>query len=414
MVKETELYDVLGVEPTASQAEIKKAFRKLAMKFHPDKNPSAGDKFKEISHAYEILSDEERRPIYDRHGAAGLERGGGGGGHDMDDLFSHFFGGGGGGGGRGGAPRKRRGEDVVQGCNVTLENLYCGLERKLEIEKNVVCVTCRGKGGKKVTKCNHCHGQGFVIVRVPVMLGIGLMQQVRQHCPQCRGEGETVRAADRCTTCRGRCVVEERKVVTLFVEKGMKHGQKITFRGEANAAPGVEPGDIVMVLQQVKHARFERSGGDLVAKRTLSLRDALCGTELHEKALDGRPLLLRTPAGGVVRPGQRLVVEGEGMPTWKRPFDKGNLIVEFDVDFPVSLTSEQLAAVAGAFPATKRSKLSAADAEELEEFTLVPETEGMRRAASSSNSTRNTYDSDDSDDEGHHHGAGGGVQCAQQ
>ena len=210
----------------------------------------------------------------------------------------------------------------------------------------------------------------------------------------------------------------------MFVEKGMKHGQKITFRGEANQEPGTEPGDVVLVLQQKRHPRFERRGRDLLAKRTIALRDALCGTTLRELALDKRVLVLKTPKNTVVRPGMRMVVEGEGMPTWKRPFDKGNLIIEFDVDFPVSLSSEQLAAVNGAFPPpNKKPKIggddktadttaAGVDEEDIEELDLVIETEGMRRASAQQGAqTRNAYDSDDDES-----AAGGrpGVQCASQ
>jgi DnaJ homolog subfamily A member 2 len=436
-VAETELYDTLQVEPGATPDEIKKAYRKLAMQFHPDKNPQAGDKvrtlalalslscsdtttqFKEISHAYEILADADTRAAYDKYGKRAFEQGGGGGGGrgDMDDLFAQFFGGGGGGGGGrggGGASSVRRGEDVVQAFSVTLEQLYNGYEAKLAMQANVVCDLCSGKGGKKATKCNSCRGQGFIVVRVPVMLGIGLMQQVRQACPQCQGEGEVIKAADRCAGCKGKCVKVERKTVSLFVEKGMKHGQKITFRGEADQAPGQEPGDVVLVLQQKQHARFQRKGNDLICKRTVHLRDALCGIELVEKHLDDRELVLRTPKNVVVKPGQRLVVEGEGMPTYKRPFDKGNLIVEFDIDFPVALSVEQVSALDAIFPPGKRAKF-AADADEHE---LVHET--AAHASSADGDTRNVYESDDDnddddDDEGGRGRQGpGGVQCAQQ
>jgi DnaJ family protein A protein 2 len=331
----------------------------------------------------------------------------------MDDIFAQFFGGGGGGGG-GRSQSKRRGEDVVQAFTVTLEQLYNGYEAKLAMQKDVLCDSCSGKGGKKATKCNYCKGQGFVVVRVPVMLGIGLMQQVRQPCPQCRGEGETIKPADRCGSCKGKCVKAERKSVSLYIEKGMKHGQKITFRGEADEAPGVEAGDVVLVLQQKQHARFQRKGNDLICKRTISLRDALCGTEIIETHLDGRELVLRPPPSYVVKPGQRLCVEGEGMPTYKRPFDKGNLIVEFDIDFPVALSVEQVAALDSVFPATKRAR----HGEEAEECVLIEVSAAASSTAAdddgNASTSRNVYESDeeDDDDDGHH--GGQGVQCAQQ
>jgi len=390
------------VKPDATPAELKKAYRKQAMKYHPDKNPDAGDKFKEISHAYDVLSEEDKREIYDRYGKKGLEEGAGGGDFSAADIFSQFFGGGGGPQrGRGGKPK---GEDLVQAFPVTLEQLYNGYETKLQLERDTLCEPCKGKGGTKMTTCEHCRGQGFRVVRVPVMMGIGMMQQVRQTCGGCQGSGKTVRAADRCKKCKGRCVNPERRTLNLYIEKGMKHGQRITFRGEADDAPGVEAGDVVIVLQQRKHERFERRGTDLYAKRTVSLRDALCGAVLKETHLDGRELKLSTAAGHILTPGSVLCVEGEGMPTYKRPFDKGNLIIEFDIEFPTSLNNTQMDDLTKILPVSKKLKFG----EEVEECTLsdVP-------SKTNQNSTRsgNVYDSDSDDDRQQQ---GPGVQCAQQ
>ncbi|RKP11599.1 DnaJ domain-containing protein, partial [Piptocephalis cylindrospora] len=253
MVKETALYEALGVSPDASESDLKKAYRKLALKYHPDKNPDAGDKFKEISHAYEVLSDSQKREVYDRFGEAGLsgEGGMGGGGVSPEDLFAQLFGGGGGGffggGGPGGSSRHsgpRKGKDVGHGLKVTLEDLYKGKTSKLALQRNIICKKCDGKGGKAgaVKSCSTCNGQG---VRLTIRQMGPMIQQVQQTCPDCRGEGEIINQKDRCKDCLGKKVISERKVLEVHVDKGMKGGQRITFTGEADQAPGTLPGDVV-------------------------------------------------------------------------------------------------------------------------------------------------------------------------
>lgn len=221
MVKETKFYDLLGVSPTASEADLKKAYRKLALKYHPDKNPDAGDKFKEISHAYDVLSgmsaqspkcttlngiylDAQKRETYDRFGEEGLNGQGMGGGMNPEDLFASFFGGNffGGGGGRRGPSGPRRGKDMAHELRVSLEDLYKGKTTKLALSKSVVCSACEGKGGKEgaVKTCDGCGGNG---VRISLRQMGPMIQQVQQTCPECRGEGEIIREKDRCKVSRG-------------------------------------------------------------------------------------------------------------------------------------------------------------------------------------------------------------------
>ncbi|KAB5525819.1 hypothetical protein PHYPO_G00144590 [Pangasianodon hypophthalmus] len=385
-VADTKLYDILGVSPSASENELKKAYRKLAKEYHPDKNPNAGDKFKEISFAYEVLTNPEKKELYDRYGEQGLREGGGGG-PGMDDIFSHIFGGGlfgfMGGQGRSRNGGRRRGEDMVHPLKVSLEDLYNGKTTKLQLSKNVLCSTCNGQGGKTgaVQKCTTCRGRGMrIMIR---QLAPGMVQQMQSVCTDCSGEGEVISEKDRCKKCEGKKVVKEVKILEVHVDKGMKHGQKITFGGEADQAPGVEPGDIVLVLQEKEHETYRRDGHDL--HMTHKLR----------------------PAGKVIEPGSIRVVRGEGMPHYRNPFEKGDLFIKFEVQFPENkwISPEKLSELEDLLPSRAEAPIISGDAEEvdLQEFNVSQSSSGSHR--------REAYN-DSSDEEGGHHGPG--VQCAHQ
>ena len=250
-VDTTKLYETLEVSKEASQKEIKKAYFKLSKMHHPDKG---GDehKFKEVSAAYEILSDPEKRSKYDQYGLEGVsDEGGPGGGHD--DLFSMFFGGGRGGGGRSRGPRK--GPSLNHPLKCTLEDLYNGKTVKLAIHRKVIV--------GESSECSKCRGQGAVMeVR---QIGPGMITQMQRACPACGGEGHIAKTKN------------ERKVLEVGVEKGMKHNTKITFRGMADEKPGMEPGDINFVVQELDHDLFKRKGADLLLSKEISLNQALTG-----------------------------------------------------------------------------------------------------------------------------------------
>ncbi|PQQ18658.1 dnaJ protein homolog [Prunus yedoensis var. nudiflora] len=379
----TKYYEILGVSKTASQDDLKKAYRKAAIKNHPDKGGDP-EKFKELAQAYEVLSDPEKREIYDQYGEDALKEGmgGGGGGHDPFDIFQSFFGGspfGGGGSSRG--RRQRRGEDVIHPLKVSLEDLYNGTSKKLSLSRNIICSKCRGKGSKSGAslKCPGCQGSGMkVSIR---HLGPSMIQQMQHPCNECKGTGETINDKDRCTQCKGEKVVQEKKVLEVIVEKGMQNGQRITFPGEADEAPDTITGDIVFVLQQKEHPKFKRKGDDLFFEHTLSLVEALCGFHFVLTHLDGRQLLIKSQPGEVVKPDQFKAINDEGMPMYQRPFMKGKLYIHFTVEFPDSLNPEQCKGLEAVLPPRSTAQLTDMELDECEETTLhdVNIEEEMRR-----------------------------------
>jgi len=414
MPKDNKLYDLLGVGRDANESDIRKSYRKLAMQYHPDKNPNnpaAVEKFKEISHAYEVLSDPEKREIYNQYGEEGLKDNGGGG-FSAEDIFSQFFGGGffGGGGSRrggGGPPRQRRGEDLQHPFKVTLEDLYKGKSAKLSLQKTILCPECAGKGSKNpgaVKRCDGCKGQGIRVTLRPI--APGMVQQLQQTCPDCRGAGEVIREKDRCTRCAGTKTSSEKKVLEVFVDKGMRHGQKIVFAGEGDQAPDIVPGDIIVVLQQKEHNVFRRDGDDLHMEQELTLQEALCGYELHITHLDGRVLRVRGAPGEVVTPGDIKCIQNEGMPIHKRPYEKGRLIIKFNVQFPKVLSADVIRQIEKALPRPKAKPALKDD--EVEDVVLTDFVQTERH--------NHTYRGEayEGDYEEEQSGHPQGVSCAQQ
>lgn len=408
MVKETKLYDVLEVSPGASESELRKAYRKLALKFHPDKNPEAGDKFKEISHAYEVLSDSQKRQTYDQFGEAGLNGDGGMGGMNPEDLFSSLFGNsfpfGGGSSKSHHSSGPRKGKDMAHQIKVTLEDLYKGKTTKLALSKNVLCKGCDGVGGKAgaVKQCGECNGRGIKVT----MRQLGpMIQQMQSVCGECRGEGEIIREKDRCKKCHGKKTVQERKVLEVHVDKGMQGGQRVVFSGEADQAPGITPGDVVIILEEVEHPRFQRKKDDLFCHITIDLLTALAGGTFNIEHLDKRVLSVNILPGEVIKPGDVKMVAGEGMPS-HRLHTLGDLYVRFDIKFPDPhwTTEDQMKALEAILP-PRQPLLSLPPGTEVEEAYLSEMDAGQRVRAENSSQ----YE-DEEDDDGH----GPRMQCAQQ
>lgn len=356
-------YNSLGLEKTATDAEIKKAYRKLAVKHHPDKGGDE-EKFKEISLAYEVLSDSEKRKLYDQYGKEGLEEGGGGG-QSAEDVFSMFFGGGRGRGSRG--PQK--GEDISHTIKVSLEDMYNGKTCKLAINRDKNCNECDGTGGKNGATektCSDCNGRG---VKVQLrQVGPGMVQQVQSACQQCRQSGKFFAPGDKCTECKGKKVKKERKVLEVHIDKGMRQGEKIKFTGEADEGPGIIPGDVVFTLQEREHETFKRKGADLVTTLDISLAEALCGFTRTITHLDGRVLRIDSEPGKVIKPESVQNIQGEGMPHLGSPFTKGRLFVHFRVTFPTSISSDAVAKIKNALPKPNQVMLTG----EEEECEMTP------------------------------------------
>merc|ERR1740129_2149593 len=359
--------------------------------------------------AYEVLSNPEKRKLYDQAGEQGIKEGGSGGGGGMNpmDIFDMFFGGGGGDPfGRGGFGRQRgprRTKNLVHQLSVSLEDMYNGTVRKLALQKNVICDGCEGIGGKPgaVQKCPNCRGTGMQ-VRIQ-QLGPGMMQQIQSMCGECHGEGERVDPKLRCKKCNGRKVNRERKILEVSVDKGMEDGQKVTFSGEGDQEPGLEPGDIIIVLDEKAHPVFKRNGQDLIMKMEISLTEALTGLKKTIKTLDERTLVIQTVRGEVVKTGDLKLVYSEGMPTYRNPFEKGRLIVQFSVKFPESIEPSMAEELAKVLPDSEEPMIPD-DHEEVDMHHFDPEADRAQQHG------RNQYDEDDDD---HHHG-GPGVSCATQ
>ncbi|XWS32402.1 hypothetical protein CRYUN_Cryun23aG0156500 [Craigia yunnanensis] len=410
----TKYYEVLGVSKSASQDELKKAYRKAAIKNHPDKGGDP-EKFKELAQAYEVLSDPEKREIYDQYGEDALKEGMGGAGpsHNPFDIFESFFGGGAfGGGGSSRGRRQKQGEDVVHTLKVSLEELYNGTTKKLSISRNALCSKCKGKGTKSgaSSRCYGCQGTGMKITSRQI--GLGMIQQMQHACPECRGSGEVISNRDRCPQCKGNKVTQEKKVLEVHIEKGMQNGQKITFEGQADEAPDTVTGDIVFLLQLKKHPKFERKFNDLYFEHNLSLTEALCGFQFALTHLDGRQLLIKSNPDEVIKPDQYKAINDEGMPHHQRPFMKGRLFIHFNVDFPESgvFSPEQCRTLETILPMRPSKHLAEMELNDCEETTLhdVNIEEEMRRKEQQQHRHHEAYDEDDDEPSMPR------VQCAQQ
>jgi len=401
MVKETAFYDLLGVNPNATADELKKSYRKQALKYHPDKNPDpeAAEKFKHISQAYETLADPKKREIYDEGGEQALKEGSGGGDfHSPFDIFDMFFGGG------GRRRKENKGKDVIHQLSVTLEDLYNGNTRKLALQKNVICDKCEGRGGKAgaVSPCTTCKGTGTQVLINQI--GAGMYQQIHAACRDCGSTGEKINPKDMCKDCKGKKIVHERKILEVHIEKGMEDGQKIVFSGEGDQQPGLEPGDIIIILEEKDHSVFKRKDMDLFVKMEINLTEALCGFQRTIKTLDNRILVITSHTGDIIKPNDVKCVMNEGMPMHKNPYEKGRLIISFYVKFPEAneMKPNKLAELEKWLP--ERAKFDMPI--EAEELTLVDMDPAYER------SKRMDATSMDEDS-----GMGGGakrVQCANQ
>ncbi|MFK7915804.1 MAG: molecular chaperone DnaJ [Pseudomonadales bacterium] len=330
-------YEVLGVSQGAEAGDIKKAYRRLAMKFHPDRNPDdaeADSKFKEASEAYEVLQDAQKREVYDRFGHAGLEGGGGGGGFDsgglgdiFGDVFGDIFG-----GQRGGRSQVRRGSDLRYGLELDLEQAVSGDTVEIRVPVLAMCDDCDGSGAKPGTErstCTDCGGVG----QIRVAQGFFSLQQT---CPRCRGEGQVV--SDPCKKCRGAGRVEKPKTLSVTIPGGVDTGDRIRLTGEGEAGPnGGPPGDLFVQVEVREHPIFVRDGRNLYCEVPISFVDAALGGELEVPTLDGR-VRLKIPSE--TQSGKLFRLRGKGV-TPVRGGGVGDLLCKVAVETPVRLTDDQ-------------------------------------------------------------------------
>ena len=346
-------YEVLGVSKGASESEIKKAYRKMALKYHPDKNPGdkeAEEKFKEAAEAYEILSNAEKRQRYDQYGHAGVGGAAGANGFhmSMDDIFSQFgdifgdaFGGAFGGfGGFGGTRQRRRrvnkGSNLRVKVKLTLAEIAKGTEKKIKVSKYVSCNSCNGTGskaGSSYATCSTCHGTGSVTRITNTFLG---QMQTSSTCPACGGEGQTI--VSKCPVCAGDGIVKGEEVISIKIPAGVEDGMQLSMSGKGNAgARGGIPGDLIILIEEQEDKNFVRDGRNILYDAFISFTDASLGATIDVPTLDGKARIKIAPG---TQAGKVLRLKGKGLPSLNS-YGNGDLLVNINVWTPKSLTKEE-------------------------------------------------------------------------
>lgn len=350
-MEKRDYYEVLGVSKSADATEIKKAYRKLALKYHPDKNPGdkeAEEKFKEAAEAYDVLSNEEKRRRYDQFGHAGVGgagQGGFGGGMSMDDIFSQFgdifgsFGGfsgfGGFGGGRS-ARRVNRGTNLRVKVKMNLQEIATGIEKKIKVKKYVACQHCNGTGakdGKSYSTCSTCKGSGQVTRVQNTILGA---MQTTSTCPTCEGEGKIIN--EKCTFCNGEGVLMSEEVISINIPAGVGEGMQLSLSGKGNAARrGGVNGDLIVLIEEEEHPELVRDGNDLLYNVFIGYPEAVLGETVEIPTIEGK-VKVKIEAG--TQPGKILRLRGKGLPD-VNGYGKGDLVAKVNVWIPKNLSKDE-------------------------------------------------------------------------
>ncbi|MFA6950029.1 MAG: molecular chaperone DnaJ [Lentimicrobiaceae bacterium] len=345
-------YEILGVSRDADEAAIKKAYRKMALQFHPDRNPGnkeAEDKFKEAAEAYEVLSNPEKKSKYDQYGHDGLRGGpaggGFGGGMSMDDIFSQFgdifgsaFGGGFGGFNQGGGARRRvsKGTDLRVKVKMSLKEIATGVEKKIKVNKLVPCKTCKGTGaadGSSFSTCSHCHGTGQITRVTNTFLG---QMQTSSTCPYCSGEGKTI--TRKCETCGGSGTVKDEEVISLNIPAGVTDGIQLSVSGKGNAAPrGGVPGNLIVQIEELQDPDLMREGINILYDHYISFPDAAMGTTIEIPTIDGKARIKIEPG---TQGGKVLRLKGKGIPSLNS-YEKGDQLININVWTPKNLSAQE-------------------------------------------------------------------------
>jgi len=360
MSKKRDYYDILGVSRSASASDIKSAYRKLAIKYHPDKNPDnpeAEEKFKEAAEAYEILSSPDKRERYDQFGHAGASQSSGyGGGMNMEDIFSQFgdiFGSAGGGGGSPfdsffGSGRSGSGRRVARGTNLrikvklTLEEIANGVEKKIKVNKNIVCKTCDGSGAKDKSSfntCRTCNGSGSVRRLTNTILG---QMQTTTTCPTCNGEG--VEITSHCPSCKGEGLVKGEETITINIPAGVGEGIQLSMSGKGNAAPrGGIAGDLIILIEELPHEVLKRDGINIIYDLYISFVDAALGSSVEIPTIDGKAKIKIEPG---TQGGKILRLKGKGIPE-VNSYSRGDQLIYINIWTPKVLSKEERAQLEG-------------------------------------------------------------------
>ncbi|MEM6965856.1 MAG: molecular chaperone DnaJ [Bacteroidota bacterium] len=344
-------YEVLGVSKSADEATIKKSYRKIAMKYHPDRNPDnkeAEEKFKEAAEAYEVLSDPNKKARYDKFGHAGMGQGnfqGGRGGMTMEDIFSQFgdifgdspfesfFGGAGGRGGR--RSQGQRGTNIRIKVKLTLEDVANGVTKKIKVKKQVSCKTCGGSGAKdarSVATCNTCRGSGYVRQVKSTFLG---QMQTTVACPTCAGSGQMVTA--KCGTCKGNGKTNGEETIEIEIPAGVAEGMQLSMRGKGNAgAKGGPAGDLLVSIEEIPHEHLQRDGQNVIYELYLNFADAALGTSVEIPTIEsGKNAKIKIPAG--TQAGKMFRLRGKGLPG-VQTYGVGDQLIHVNIWTPKSLS----------------------------------------------------------------------------
>ena len=349
-MEKRDYYEVLGVSKSATKEEIKKAYRKQALKYHPDKNPGdkkAEESFKEAAEAYEVLSNDDKKARYDRFGHAGMgssSNGFGGAGMTMEDIFSSFgdifgdaFGGFGAfGGSRRGGKRVNKGSNLRVKVNLTLQEIANGTEKKIKVKKYVACSQCGGTGAadsSSFSTCSTCRGSGHVTRLTNTLLG---QMQTTSTCSACNGEGKTI--TKKCASCYGEGIIQKEEIIKINIPAGVGRGMQITVRGKGNAARrGGMNGDLLVVIDEIEHPELIREGNDLIYNLFISIPDAILGAQVEMPTVDNNVKIKIEPG---TQPGKILRLRGKGLPD-VNGYGKGDLLVNVNVWIPKNLPKEE-------------------------------------------------------------------------
>ena len=346
-MEKRDYYEVLGVDKNASANDIKKAYRKLAIQYHPDKNPGdkvAEEKFKEAAEAYSVLSDPDKKARYDQFGHAGLGGAAGGGfngaGMDMNDIFSMFgdiFGGGGFGGFGGGSsrPMKNRGNDLRVKVKMNLQEISTGITKKFKLKKYVACPHCNGSGaeGNAMETCPDCKGTGRVVRTQQSFFG---MMRTEVACPRCNGEGKIIK--NKCPHCNGDGIVMGEEVVEVNIPAGVHDGMQLSMRGHGNAGKrnGI-PGDLLIFVEEEQHPTLVRDGNDLIYSLLLDIPTAVLGGQAEIPTIDGKAKITIEPG---TQPNKVMRLRGKGLPVING-YGRGDIIVNISIYIPETLSKDE-------------------------------------------------------------------------